>query len=371
VNEMELMKQIELEVKNGSVTEYSDTEAALSELESTYGSEVPDCSTKEGYERSKKISGEMIKLRTGLESKRKVFKSPVLALGKMIDSEAKVITSRIVAIEEPHKLAYREVDEEKKRIKLEIEYRIIYIKDMVSRAIESESPEVVEAMINELAEYDVSKEKFGRRVDEVAALVASTLEELSGVHAKHIEREQEQLRIEAERAELDKLRKDAEEREAAQQEIEKQAKREAEEALIAEEAAKKAIEEEKVRRQSELDKIEREKQQAKLDAEEEKQRRIQQEKDSEAARIKAEQQAKLDAEEAAERARLAEVKRQFDAEQIQKAEQEKRESNRRHVGKVRGEAKESLIAIGVSEEQAKEIVLAISKGQINNVSIHY
>lgn len=375
---MELMKQIQKEVDNGAITEYNETAARIAELKSTYGTEVPDASTKDGYDRAKQIAGEMTTLRTSLEKKRKEYKAPVLAFGKMIDSEAKRITAEIVEIEEPFKSAYREIDEEKKRIKLEIEERIIYIKDMPTRAIESESSEVIEAMINELAEYDVSKETFGRRVDEASALVATTLNRLSELHAKQIEAEQEQIRIEAERVELEKLRREAEEREAAQRAAEEKALREAEEARIAEEAAQRAIEEEKARQEAERQRIEREKQEAierevkaKREAEEAERRRIEAEKQAELDRISAEEKAKRDAEEAAELARQAEIQRQ----QAEKEAEEKaialREANRRHVGKIRGEAKDCLMSIGITEDQAKEIVLAISKGQIKNVQINY
>lgn len=376
---MELMKQIQQEVDSGAITEYNETAARIAELKSTYGTEVPDASTKDGYERAKQIAGEMTTLRTTLEKKRKEFKAPVLAFGKMIDSEAKRITSEIVEIEEPFKLAYRAIDEEKKRIKLEIEERVIYIKDMPSMAIESESSENIEAMINELSEYDVSKETFGRRVDEASALVASTLNRLSEIHAKKIEAEQEQIRIEAERAELEKLRREAEEREAAQRAAEEKAAREAEDARIAEEAAQRAIEEERARQDAERQRIEREKQeaiereaQAKRDAELAEQRRIEAEKQAEINRIAAEEKAKREAEAAAERARLAEVARQEKEEADRIAEQERLEANKRHAAKIHNAMAEAIAdECNISEETAKKVVRALARKKVPHITVSY
>lgn len=55
----------------------------------------------------------------------------------------------------------------------------------------------------------------------------------------------------------------------------------------------------------------------------------------------------------------------------EKKEQEKRESNRRHVGDVRRRAKEAIIVLGANEELAKKIVLAISKDLVPSVTIQY
>ncbi len=376
-HKMELLSKINEEVQNGTVTEYKEVDARLAELRETYGSEVPDASTTEGYGRSKSIASEMTKLRTSLEKSRKEMKAPVLAFGKMIDSEAKRLTSEISSIEIPFKEAYKAIDDEKKRIKLEIEDRIISIKDMPTLAIEKHSSEI-EIMIDELAESDISKERFGRRVDEVAALVALTLEQLTNRHVQAIEREVEAARVEAERVELEKLRREQVEREESARLAEENAEREAEKARIETEAAERARQEEIQRQQQERELIEQEKQdaikreqKAKREAEEAEQRRIEQERKAEANRIAAEEKAKRDTKEAAEAARKAEVQRQKDEQEHQRIEQEKLEANKRHVGKICKQSKEDIIAIGIDEETAKKVVSAIAKNQIRNLTINY
>ena len=374
---MELLNKISEEVNSGEITGYKDIDARLSELRETYGSEVPDASTKEGYDRSKSIAKEMTSARTSLESRRKEFKAPILALGKMVDSEAKRIQSEIIEIESPHKEAYKAVDEVKAARKLAIQVKIDEIRDLPNKAIESHSS-VIETMINNLADEDVSKEVFGRRVDEASALVASVLDQLTNRHVQAIEREAEAAKIEAERVELEALRREREDREIAARKAEEDADRAAEDAKIAERAAVEAIEQEKLRQKEESDRIEREKNEAiareaeaKRQAEEAERLRVEAEEKAKRDAEIAKAEAKRQAEEAAEAARLAEVKRQKDEEDRKTAEREALEANKRHVGAICKQSKEDLMAIGLDEESAKAVVSAIAKGQIRNLSITY
>ena len=90
--------------------------------------------------------------------------------------------------------------------------------------------------------------------------------------------------------------------------------------------------------------------------------------DKEAAEILAKQQA----EQAAEDARLAEIKRQEEEKARIAAETARREANKKHISKIRKEAKESLIELcGLSEDDAKKVVIAIHDKQIKNVQINY
>jgi hypothetical protein len=170
------------------------------------------------------------------------------------------------------------------------------------------------------------------------------------------------IKYEAEQAELAQLKKekaerdkkDAEERIA--KEAEERAKKEAEESIKSAEQAK--IDAESRARESERlakDQAER----------------------AELARIQAEKKAKEEAERLAieavekERQRVAEIARK-EAEAI-----EKREANKRHRNKIEKEAILGLVncfkntGLDISEFQAKEIIDAISKNQIPNLTINY
>ena len=88
-------------------------------------------------------------------------------------------------------------------------------------------------------------------------------------------------------------------------------------------------------------------------------------------KIQAEKQAVIDIENAAIKAREDEIKKQNDLKEKEAAELEKLEANKSHVSKILGQAKESLITLGIDETQAKKIVKAIAKGQVAKVSISY
>ena len=369
-----LFEDIKKEVASGGISEYSEFQAKLAEFKS----EVPDASTKDGYNRAKEVKGVLTSIRTAIETKRKEYKAPILQLGKMIDSEAKRIIQEVKEVEDPFHEAYKAIDDEKKRIKLEIENRFVEIKGMASKAIECDSSDIIESMINDLAEYDVSKETFGRRVDEASALVAQTLERLSELHAKQVTTEQERIRVEQERLELEKLRKEAAEREAEQERIRKEEEQRLERERIEKQAAEQARLQEQQRQEQERLRIEQQareaeerEKQAKRDAELAEQRRIEEVRLAEEKIKLAEEQAKRDAEEAAEKARLAEVQRQKEEQDRIEAERLKREENKRHVGKICKQSKEDLMNLGLEEEHAKAIVSAIAKGQIRNISIQY
>ena len=186
------------------------------------------------------------------------------------------------------------------------------------------------------------------------------------------DRKAEEERIAEERAEQERLAKEAQERAEREARIAKEAKEKAEreaaerEEKLKREAAESAERAERERKES----IERE-EKAKRDAIAAEERRKLEAEQAEQRRIEAEAKAKRDAEEAADRARKAEIKRQQEEQERKRKEQEAREANKRHIGSIRKSAKESLMSLGLDEEKAKEIVMAIHNGQIANVKINY
>lgn len=95
----------------------------------------------------------------------------------------------------------------------------------------------------------------------------------------------------------------------------------------------------------------------------------------EQAKIDADNAAKkalADIEQAKEQATQREIERQKRVEAEETAKQEKLEANKRHVGKIRKEAKIDLMEVlGIEEKLAVSIVLAINKGDIANLCINY
>lgn len=325
------------------IIEYSKVEAALDELRSTYGT-VPDPSTDEGYNACKIGAKAVGKYRIELEKKRKEIKAPALERCKMIDSEAKRIHEELAKIEDPLKLAYKKIDEERKereRIRQEkLTQKIEDIKSMPLRAVSMKSDEV-SVLIDELEKNDCS-EGFYERTPEALKERSIALDSLSNMFKEKVIQEKQAEEAAKQAAELEELRKLKAEQEAKEREeqIKKEAAAQAEREKIAAEERAKQLEKEKA--------------------------------EAEERAKQAEIEAQKRAEEAAEQARQQEIERQKVEEQAEKKRLEKLEANKRHVGKICKEAKICLMKIkGVDEELAKEIVKMIAKGEVDNVSINY
>lgn len=352
---------IRKEIEKNEVKEYDPLVAEFNALRKETEGRVPDASNKEGYDFCKDISGRATTLISNIESTRKDLKKPALDFGRLIDSQAKELTSIVQLTRDSYRDAYREVDRIKKERKEKIAANFESIKSIVSDADGKTSSEIM-SMIDEWACYDVSPENFGKNgVDEAVTIISTSLETLQMKYGEAIQKEEEEAaeaaRIEAERLELEQLRKEKEER----------AQREREE-------NERIRHEEELRQAAETARIETEKkaEEARLMAEKEKQYAIEAAKRAETARIKAEQEAKQLAEEAAKRAREQEIERQKAEELERIKEQELREANKRHCAKINNAAVFSLIAeCGLSEEQAKVVITAIAKRQIKNVLIQY
>jgi len=309
-----------------AIKEYSPIEAALTELREKHGKTVFDLTTTAGLKEAKAARAEIRGYRTGLETKRKAVKAPVLQRAKDIDAEAVRITAELSALENPidAQIKKREaeiakekqdaIDAEAKRVSA-LQERLTELRGAVAAVNSMGSPrsERVQEFINDITAIPVD-ETFEEFLDQATIAKAETLLTLNNLLTAAGEREAEAERIKAEREELDRLRAEAEQREAAEKEA-----REAEEAAAkarrdAEEAAAAEV------RRQEQEKFDdqrkkQEEQQAELDAEAERQeaerQRIKKEVDdaAEAERQRQElergkeREAKLQKEKAAEAAK--------------------------------------------------------------------
>ena len=322
------------------IAEYDEYQAKMDELKNM-ANFIPDASSSEGYEKSKRVHLDFRKVENAIEKVRKQKKSYFIEGGKQVDSQAKEIIKAIAELRIPHTEAYQEVDTIKKEAeskrKTELEARVSYLRDLPELMRDACSEEVKTALqtvqVEECGDfYEFTEQALKARNE--------SREKLSSMFG-------EKLKAEKEAEELALLRKESEER--ARKDREDQIKREA--AAKAEAEAKAA----------ELAKIDAEK--AKIEAEK---RAIEAERRAaEAAEL-----AKIEALAAAEKAKQDEINRQAALKQAEAEEQARKEANKQHVGKVRKAAKESLMAF-VDEATAKKIVLAINAGEISNVTINY
>ena len=334
------------------IVEYDEFAAKLDELKDM-ADFLPDASTDEGYDKSKRIHLDFRKTENAIEKVRKEKKAYFIEGGKQVDSQAKALMAKIEAFRLPHTEAYQAVDQIKKereaQRKAELEQRTAHLENLPEMMRDSCSDEIKAALDSLNNEECLDFYEFTER-----ALKGrnKSREELAKMYSSA-------LKDEKEAEELERLRK--EEAERKQKEHEERIKREAKEAAEAkqreaEEREKQAKEEAKeaARKAEEIERL----------------RKEEAERMAKELELEKERQAKI-AKEAAEQARLAEIKRQEDEARKEAEAQAKREANNKHIGKIRKEAKECLMTLDISEEKAKEIIMAIHSGNIKNVSINY
>lgn len=245
------------------------------------GNFLPDVSTKEGYEASKRfVLDNTAPMRKSLEKAHKEIKSPFWDACKFLDGKKKDLLVMIEEIEEPHKLAYKERDAEIKRKKEEVERavqtKIDWFDEVLNQAFNASSDQI-ETLLEDCQDFEMDFDFFGKRIEEAQEKQADTISKLTERLTQQIQFEQTQkqqeeiARVQAELAEREaKLLADEQAKQAAiQAEIDAKEKTEREERqrIEREEAEKRHQEEMKLLAERQgLERVEREKQ-LKLQAE--------------------------------------------------------------------------------------------------------
>lgn len=359
---IDIVSEINKNLAVGTVTEYSQIAAELEKLRSDFGAVVPDCSTRDGYEFSKNAALTCREIRTNLENVRKEKKQPYLDYSRLIDSQAKEIKESLEAIENPHKDAYQAVDTRKKE---ELEARKQLIADMnnIRMWANDKTENEISEKIEEISNLDVSKEVFGRLIDDAIAAQATAIDALYVCHASAVNARIEAERLEQERAELEALRAEKAARDKAEADrIAEQGRIEYEQ-RIKDQAAKEAAEKAALEAQAALDR----EQQAIIEAQQAEQRRLDQEAAAMQAAIDAENRRIADV----EAAKQAEIDRQNKIAADLAAEQARLESDKKHRANIHRLMLGAMIIGGVSEEQAILAIKLIAANKVPNVKITY
>lgn len=267
---------------NTEIAEYSPTAAALAELRQKYEQAVFDTTTPNGMAKAIAARRELREVRVNLEKLRKELKAPALERSRLIDAEAKALTTQIEAMEEPIDQQIKAEEErkaaekaERERIEREklaaLQARVADIRATAVKCVGETSNDIAGHIII-LTRLEID-DTFGVMQGEAHIAKAETISTMRDMHAAALaqEAEAERLRIEREeleaqrkaqeeqaakdRAELAKLRAEAEARQRAADErariereaIEAERCKQAEEAaaLRAAEEAKRAEEERK------------------------------------------------------------------------------------------------------------------------------
>jgi len=251
------------------IQEYSQTEAALVALRDEYAGKVYEVDTTSGMADAKEARATVRSYRTALETMRKDIKAPALERCRLIDTEAKRITTELRELEDPidaqikgheaKKEAERQakIDAELKRVET-IQETIEVIRSMSAKTSVTSTSEQIAKQLAEAQEIEITP-FFAEFTDSAQAAKDTAVLALKGLHAERVAYEAEQEKIKVERAELARLREEQEKREA-----EDRAKREA---IEAEAQAKREADEKKQREALEAERKKQEKAQAKIDAE--------------------------------------------------------------------------------------------------------
>ena len=316
------------------IAEYDEISAKIDEVKEV-ANFLPDVTTSEGYEKSKRVSLDIGKIKTKLEKARKDKKDHYLKGGREVDSQAKLIMAKLDVIQKPHLEAYKELDNLKKQREQErkdkLEVRVEYMRLLPESMAESCSEEIMSAMNHLNSEECLD---FYEYTEKALKARNSSKDLLAGLYAKKLKEEQDA-------EELEVLRKKQVEQD--QKDRDERIKREIAEKFKAD---KVAAEEREKNLIADMTKAKKE-------------------------ALEAAEKAKQDAIDAAENARLEEIARQEQEAENERQAKAKREANKKHIGNILREAKEAIMRIGLSETEAKKVVLAIRNNEITNVTINY
>lgn len=206
------------EAPTTQIAEYSATAAALASLRARYTNVAWDLTTTKGDKDARAARLELVRLRTGLEAKRKELKAPALERSRLIDAEAKRITDELLAIETPIDDLIKAAEDAKEA-------------ERTAKAkAESDRIEKIQARLSEIraaatGHGRANSDQLQTTINEVKALVLTeadyeeflpaanmarghTLEVLEDLLATALHHEAEARQIAAERAELALLREE-------------------------------------------------------------------------------------------------------------------------------------------------------------------
>jgi len=313
---------------------------------------TPDLSTAGSRKEISALAYKVTRTKTAIDAAGKKLNEDARAQIGKVDATRRKIWDELEALADDVRKPLTDWETAEKQ-------RLDYAKSMLQHiencgngTIDGESyPYVI--LLRELEEkiiYDAAT--FGEFLDQALTAKRFAIEKL---HAA----QDAQRKADADREELERLRA-AE----AQRLADDEARRAAEEAkAAAEREAKAKADAQRVaaerEAQAEADRaaaIERAAETARKEAEAEAARKL--------AAAEAEKQALIDAQAKADREREAEAKRIAD-------EQAARDADKAHRGAVMKAAKESIIALGVDDEGARKVVLAIVAGEVPNVTLRF
>lgn len=330
----------------------------LGKIEREVRSVATDISTADGRASIASLAYKVARSKTALDEMGKELVADLKAKTGAVDAERRRIRDRLDALKEDVRKPLTEWENADKQRVDAHEQTIAAIAGTVDFGFNEPSLDEINRRLEFVEnEYARDWEEFKKRAADARETTVGTLQKL---------REQTVKRA-AERAELERLQREAAERaqqerdakiaadaaEKAKQEAEAKAKREAEEAAAKANAERARVEQEKAEAVARAEKSEADRIAAAQKADGERLEALAKAERDKAAAIEAER-----ARVAAEQAKAA-------------AEQAARDADKKHRGKINGEVRDAIVELGVTAEHAVAVVTAIAKGAIPHVKISY
>lgn len=296
-----------------ALTEFDRVSAGLAELRERFPVDVVyDVTTTKGMADAIAHRAAWRDPRINVEKLRKMAKAPVLALGKNIDARAAWLTERLLEGEKPIDDLIKAEEARKERIKQERAEReagrILAIQEaiaefsMIAMSVASKPSAAIAAEIEKMRAAEPDPVVFQEMIEQAKAAKQSALIKMDMALKAKQHDEAEAAKREAERAELEQLRRQAAEQKAKDEAAAAEARRLEAEKAAAERAAAAA-------------------EQRRLDAEAAARRA---EEDRIAAEARAKAQAEHEEAMRKEREAAAEAKRQADAKAAKEAEKRRK-----------------------------------------------
>jgi chromosome segregation ATPase len=204
------------ELLEKNIIKYNVTDEAILNLSKDYSRLQIEPGNAKHYKLVTEAIGAVRKLRTSVEKKRKELKAEALEYGRKVDGEAKRITGKLLAIEDPLKEKKKTEDDRKAKIKAEkeeaarkrkeaIEKDIASIRDLIVD-ISSLDIESLENLKTEVSAIEITTERFA----EFGIVAMQTKDSVLGVIDQELNQKKEAEKLKAEREEIEKQKAELE-----------------------------------------------------------------------------------------------------------------------------------------------------------------
>lgn len=319
---------------------------------------VPDVSTRKGRDAIASMAHKVARSKTYIDNAGKDLVAELKALPKQIDESRRIVRERLDALKDEVRKPLTDWENAESARKDALQQRL---NDLRSLA------DVIDGLGNYLPSVDIQQriesakavaldESWQEVAAEAGVAKDATIQQLEAALIVAKQREHEA-------AELERLRKEAEEK--ARLEREENIRRE---------AAERARRDSEAKHKAEIEAAARREAEEKARAEAAERQRIEAEQRAQREKLEAEERARREKEEAvaAERRRQEEAESARLVEEQRKAEEEaRRAADKEHRRTVNRRVYADLIAQGIPEEYAQKAVLAIAGGKVQDAHIKY